>query len=169
MHRNLRAALLPTTAALALVIAGCGSDNNNEKTSAQTTPTATTPATTAPATTTPAAAASAVTIKMSEFAFDPKEVTVKAGRVKITTPNVGKVEHELVLMRTKLDPGKLPTPGGEVDEENTKGATVVGEIADVAAGATKTKAFRLKAGTYAMICNLPGHYVGGMWGKVTVE
>jgi uncharacterized cupredoxin-like copper-binding protein len=48
-------------------------------------------------------------------------------------------------------------------------STSVGEIADVEPGSTKKATFQLAPGKYAMLCALPGHYKGGMYGSLTVE
>lgn len=121
-----------------------------------------------PASTSPAAPAAAqggkLSIHMSEFAFDPKDASATAGKVTISAPNDGNVEHELVLLKTAADPAHLPMKGGEADESAS-----VGEIADVAPGATKSHTFRLAPGKYAMVCNLPGHYQSGMYGSLTVK
>lgn len=159
MHKTLTIA---ATFLLAAFVVGCG---DSEESSSEET--ATPPVTvTAPASTTsePAAASNAVTIKMTEFAFDPKVAVAKAGKVTITAPNEGKVVHELVLLKTDADPAKLPMDKGEVDE-----STAVGEIPDVEAGATKKMTLKLTPGKYVMVCALPGHYEGGMYGSLTVE
>jgi uncharacterized cupredoxin-like copper-binding protein len=142
------------------VAAGCGGDDDNGDGGQ-----AAAPAPTATQTTTqPPTAGRALTIRMTEFAFDPKDAIAKAGRVTITAPNDGRVVHELVLLKTDEDPATLPKKGDEVDE-----STSVGEIADVEPGLTKKATFKLAPGKYAMVCALPGHYEGGMYGSLTVE
>jgi uncharacterized cupredoxin-like copper-binding protein len=114
-----------------------------------------------------AGAARHVTIDMGEFFFKPSNLTVPAGKVVISAPNTGRVVHELVLLKTALDPGKLQTEkNGNANEDAYSGP---GEIADVAAGATKQATFDLKPGTYVMICNVPGHYAAGMYGRLIVK
>jgi uncharacterized cupredoxin-like copper-binding protein len=142
------------------IAAGCGSADDHGDGGQAAAPAPTTTQTT----TQPPAASRALTIRMTEFAFDPKDATAKAGRVTITAPNDGKVVHELVLLKTDEDPATLPKKGDEVDE-----STSVGEIADVEPGSTKKATFKLAPGTYAMVCALPGHYEGGMYGSLTVE
>lgn len=88
----------------------------------------------------------------------------KKGKVTITARNDGKVVHELVLLKTDADPGKLPKDGYKVGED-----TSVGEIADVEPGSTKKATFKLATRKYAMVCALPGHYEGGMYGSLTVK
>jgi len=157
-------------ALIAPVAVGCGDDDANGGQAAAPTATPTATATqTATATATQTATAQpaagrALTIRMTEYAFDPNEAVAKAGKVKITAPNKGTVVHELVLLKTDADPGKLPKADGKVDE-----STSVGEIPDVEAGSTKQATFTLEPGKYAMVCALPGHYEGGMYGSLTVR
>jgi uncharacterized cupredoxin-like copper-binding protein len=156
MRRPLIAGTLSVVAA-GVVAAGCGGGDDDTTTQAETTGgSETTGATTE--------------IKLGDFFFDPKDATAKAGSVTISAPNEGKVEHELVLFKTNMDPAKLPTEaGGEVDEEKLdKEAEEIGEIADVEPGDTKSAQFDLKPGTYVMFCNLPGHYSQGMYGSLKV-
>jgi uncharacterized cupredoxin-like copper-binding protein len=144
---------------VAPVAVGCGGDDNGDGRQAAT------PSATATQTTTAQPAGShALTIRMTEFAFDPDDAVAKAGKVTITAPNDGKVVHELVLLKTDADPANLPKKGDEVDE-----STSVGEIADVEPGSTKKATFKLMPGEYAMVCALPGHYEGGMYGSLTVK
>ena len=138
------------------VAAGCGSDGDNGDGGQGAAP--------SPTATQPPAAERTLTIRMTEFAFDPNDAIAKAGTVTITAPNDGRVVHELVLLKTDEDPATLPKKGDEVDE-----STSVGEIADVEPGSTKEATFKLAPGKYAMVCALPGHYEGGMYGSLTVE
>jgi uncharacterized cupredoxin-like copper-binding protein len=142
------------------VAAGCGSDDDSGDGGQAASPAPTATQTTSQ----PTAADRALTIRMTEFAFDPKDAIAKAGKVTITAPNDGKVVHELVLLKTDEDPAALPMKGEELDE-----STSVGEIADVEPGSTKKATFNLAPGKYAMVCALPGHYEGGMYGSRTVE
>ena len=154
--RNLPVAILILAVAGAV---GCGGndDGNDSGDGGQ----AKAPAQT---TTQPPPASAAVTIRMTEFAFDPKDAAAKAGKVTVTAPNDGKVVHELVLLKTDADPAKLPKKGDQVDE-----STSVGEIADVEPGSTKKATLTLEPGKYAMVCALPGHYEGGMYGSLTIK
>jgi len=150
---------LLTTAALALttglIAAGCGGDDNTTTTQSQ-------------ATAEGAAKGEALEIKMGDYFYDPKVATVKAGSVTIDAPNDGKVEHELMLLKTNIDPAKLPTASdGGVEEKLHEVAEENGEI-EAEAGETKSGTFRLTPGKWVMFCNLPGHYAQGMYGSLTV-
>jgi uncharacterized cupredoxin-like copper-binding protein len=105
-----------------------------------------------------------VTVSMTEFRFKPGRLTVKAGKLRVTAKNVGRREHEFVLIRTSGAPGALRLKGEEASE-----AGAVGEIPEQTAGKSGTHMFTLKPGRYAYICNLPGHYKSGMYGTLTVR
>jgi uncharacterized cupredoxin-like copper-binding protein len=159
MMRIRRHAIATVPILAALVAAGCGGGDDGATGQATTPePTATESATQ------PAAAGRALTIRMTEFAFDPKDAGAKAGKVTITAPNDGNVVHELVLLKTDADPAALPKKDDGVDESAS-----VGEIADVEPGSTKKATFKLAPGKYVMVCALPGHYEGGMYGSLTVK
>ncbi len=143
-------------AACGLLAVGCESDEG-------TTTTAATDAASG-------AASKAITVDMSEYAYDPVDAIAKAGAVTITTKNVGQLPHELVLAHTDLAPDALPTlPDGSVDEAKIeKAGDAPGEVPESAAGASKTGIIDLPAGRYVMYCNIPGHYAAGMYGTLTV-
>ena len=165
LKRSLLMVMLATFAAGALTAAGCGSDNNDSSSSAADPATTSTSTSTTQTTTDPPS--SDLKVKMTEFAFAPANASVKAGKVKLTATNIGQAPHELVVVKTNTAPGSLPTNSkGEVEEDKLD---VVGEVADVTAGKTKSTSLQLKAGTYAMICNIPGHYKGGMYGSLTAK
>lgn len=153
----------PLVAAIVILAApfaaGCGGGDGGQQTTARQ---PTTSAGTKP--TQPAATDHALTIRMTEFAFQPKDPVANAGKVTITARNDGKTVHEVVLLKTDKNPAKLPKKSGKVDE-----STSVGEIADVEPGSTKKATFKLAPGKYAMVCGLPGHYEGGMYGSLTVK
>jgi uncharacterized cupredoxin-like copper-binding protein len=155
-----KALTIATTVMFAASVAGCGGSDNSGSGETATPSAPTTPQTTTP----PTAARPTLTVRMSEFAFDPKDALAKTGKVTITAPNDGKVVHELVILKTDADPAHLPMDGDEVDE-----STNVGEIADVEPGATKKVTLKLAPGKYAMVCALPGHYTAGMYGSLTVK
>jgi uncharacterized cupredoxin-like copper-binding protein len=159
---RLKSLLIAAIAVIAVLVAsGCGGDDDNGDGGQAADPAPTTTQTTSQS---PAAPSRALVVRMTEYAFDPKDAVAKAGKVTITAPNNGQVVHELVVLKTDADPAALPKKGGKVDE----GASV-GEIADVEPGTAKNATFKLGPGKYAMVCALPGHYEGGMYGSLTVK
>jgi hypothetical protein len=132
------------------------------------------PATQAPTTT----AATTVAVTLQEFSVIPASASAPAGQVTFEAKNTGpKDPHELVVIKTDLEPGALPTtPEGKVDEEGA-GIEALGEIEEFKVGETRSKAFDLKAGGYVLICNVvekengktEAHYQQGMRAAFTVQ
>ena len=108
----------------------------------------------------------------NEFDLVPAKPRVKAGNVTFKLNNTGTIEHELIVIRTDLDSGALPTDadGAAIEDgavaPNNPGRTDAEHEAHVgthvAAGKKATVTLRLKRGNYALVCNLPGHYAAGM-------
>lgn len=164
---KLKILVMPALLALAVLAFGCGgsSDSDSDATGSTAAESTDTEAgETSDTTSVPGAGDNVITVNMSEFAFDPSSVTTKPGPATISAVNDGSVVHELVLLKTNADPAKLPLVGGEVDE-----STSVGEVADVESGATKEVTVDLTPGKYVMVCALPGHYEGGMYGSLIVK
>lgn len=83
--------------------------------------------------------------------------SVKAGTVSFAVRNGGKAKHEIEIIRTAKRASSLPVKGGKaVAPDELK------EIENIQPGATRTLAVKLTRGHYILICNLPGHYQGGM-------
>ena len=112
---------------------------------------------------TPAPAARDIAVTLREFTVAPAPSVGRAGRVHFSVRNAGKIKHEFVVLRTDKPAGEL-LKGAEADEAGN-----VGEIGDLPAGSTKTLTLPLKAGHYALICNLPGHYAAGQHSDFTVR
>jgi len=111
-----------------------------------------TPAAAAPAAPPLARSTNAV---LKEFSIAPSPAKVAAGKVTFSVANAGQIKHEFVVLRTNKGAGDL-LKGNEADEAGN-----VGEIGSVLPGQTKKLTLNLKAGHYALICNLPGHYTAG--------
>jgi uncharacterized cupredoxin-like copper-binding protein len=105
------------------------------------------------------------TVTATDLKFSAASIEAPAGKVQLTLRNAGKVEHELVVLKTNADPASLKVNGGGRVSE----AASVGEISETAAGATKSTTFDLKPGRYVYVCNIPGHYAGGMHGTLVVK
>jgi uncharacterized cupredoxin-like copper-binding protein len=61
-----------------------------------------------------------------------------------------------VVIKTNRPASDLPIKNGRADEAGN-----IGETGDLKAGASKSVTLKLPAGHYALICNLPGHYLAG--------
>jgi uncharacterized cupredoxin-like copper-binding protein len=111
-----------------------------------------------------AAKTTTVAVKMTDFKVAPSLKSAKPGKVTFAVKNAAKMEHEIVVIKTKLAASKLPVKKGLASE---KGA--VGETGDLAGGKSKNLTLTLKAGHYALICNVIGHYQAGMRADFTVK
>jgi uncharacterized cupredoxin-like copper-binding protein len=101
-----------------------------------------------------------VTASLKEFSITLGRATASPGSVTFNVTNAGTILHEFVVLDTDTAAGSLVvTADGTVSED---GLTVVDEIEDIAVGATPSLTVNLTAGHYAIICNVPGHYAGGM-------
>lgn len=94
--------------------------------------------------------------------------TVKAGEVNFEFINTSKdTEHEMIVIPMN---GDTPLPYVEAEnriDEDAAGA--IGEVEETEPGKSGTASFRLNAGKYLLVCNIPGHYLAGMWAILTVE
>ncbi|MGE0026076.1 MAG: cupredoxin domain-containing protein [Thermoleophilia bacterium] len=152
-------------AAGVLATAACGGDDSSA--SPTTTPATTAAAATAPATTAPTATATAVAVALGtpkEFSLVPSVASVPSGKVTFTVNNSGKVLHEMVVVPSPGGAASLKQPDGSASEANSPG-----EAPDVEPGQTKTLTITLKPGKYTLLCNLPGHFAGGMYASFTVK
>jgi uncharacterized cupredoxin-like copper-binding protein len=122
----------------------------------------TSPAAVAPSTA--AALPTHVTASLKEYSVGLSSTVAKAGAVRFDVRNDGTMTHEFVVLRTAKAAAGLGTPSGRADEAGN-----VGETGDMRPGAAKTLHLRLPAGHYALICNLPGHYMAGQHVDFTVR
>jgi uncharacterized cupredoxin-like copper-binding protein len=105
---------------------------------------------------------SALSANLSEFKVGMTSAKAAAGTVTFTIKNTGAVMHEFVVIKSDLATDKLPaTAEGKVDEASTE-LSGIDEVEDIAPGATATLKVDLAVGRYVLICNIPGHYTGGM-------
>jgi uncharacterized cupredoxin-like copper-binding protein len=107
---------------------------------------------------------------VKDFAITLDPSSGSAGTVTFNIRNVGPSIHEFVVLRSEATADDLPLnkKDAEVEEEGP-GIEVVGEAEDIAPNASKVLTLTLEPGTYAIICNLTGHYQQGMWQSFTVE
>ncbi|MEY2418229.1 MAG: hypothetical protein QOG90_909 [Actinomycetota bacterium] len=104
-----------------------------------------------------------------EFVIALDKASVPAGTVRVTSTNNGTVPHELVAFRTDLPVDKLPLKDGNVDEDGDGVTHMDPEAEDIKPGSSKSITLHLSAGRYVFICNVPGHYAGGMHTELTVS
>jgi uncharacterized cupredoxin-like copper-binding protein len=111
-----------------------------------------------------AAGGGPVAVTLKEFKVVPAPKSVTAGKVVFTVKNVGKVAHEMVVVKTNKAPGSLAGSGSEASEVVT-----VGKVQSLKSGKTAKLTLTLKAGKYVLLCNLPGHYKAGQYTAFVVK
>ena len=148
-----------------LFVAACGDDGGD------VVPTAaepTEPAEPDPTAAEPAAAETSVDVRLIEFAVELSVDSVPAGAVTFNANSEGAVLHNLKVIATDIAPDALPVDDALflVDEEQVD---IVASTADLDPGEEETLTVELAAGNYVLICNIAGHYEGGMTVAFTVE
>ncbi len=92
--------------------------------------------------------------------------SVPGGMIDFLVTNPGNIVHELVVLKTDLPVGSLPSdptqPGKIVEKIH------MGETGDVASGRFSGLELSLAPGNYAIVCDEPGHYAAGMYTPFTV-
>jgi uncharacterized cupredoxin-like copper-binding protein len=95
--------------------------------------------------------------------------TVKAGEVTLHAVNMSKdLEHELIIAPLGNAGKSLPykTESQSVDEEAAK---ALGEVEERQPGESGDLTAELQPGKYILFCNVPGHFMAGMWAVLSVE
>ena len=156
---------------LALLLAGCGSDDGTGVRNVDGTQAASGQAAACKPVGDAASADATIAVELKEWTVLPARADVPAGTVTFEARNTGQDAHELVVVRA-ADPASLPLAAdGTVDEEKLPEGAFVGEIEAFASGQSCTGTFELPAGSYALFCNLleteadgskENHYANGM-------
>ena len=123
-----------------------------------------------------------VEVALAEGSLKPDVAKVRAGRVTFDARNVGRAEHELLIVRTDLAPDDLPM-GLEGPAVKLAGEVVLGTphshstsdhqarraaLRHVKPGSARRETIVLEPGKYVLLCSLPGHYESGQRAGLTV-
>jgi uncharacterized cupredoxin-like copper-binding protein len=123
-----------------------------------------------------AAPAQLLEVKLQDSSNDPSSAhmrividrdTVKPGRITLLAENQSKTLVHEVLVARVAGAGELPFDA-KTNRVVEKRVHSLGEISDLSPGKTGKLTINLKAGTYVLFCNQPGHYKDGMIAKLTV-
>ena len=110
---------------------------------------------------------SQVDVKVRDFHIKAP-TRIPAGSVTLRVRNLGPDTHELLLVR---DDGKaLPLRPDDltIDEDAVKPRTV-SELEDDHPGTHRVWKLQLAPGRYELVCNMSGHYLGGMHARLVVQ
>jgi hypothetical protein len=108
-----------------------------------------------------------VAVQVDEFSVFPGTQGAPVGKVRFVVTNIGKVEHEFVVLKTAKPAGNLL--GGDHGPNRADESGAVGEIEGIPPGQARTVNLVLKRGHYALVCNLPGHYKTGQFADFYVR
>jgi uncharacterized cupredoxin-like copper-binding protein len=110
---------------------------------------------------------SVVQISERDFSISaPKYVT--AGDTVLSVENHGPDDHELIVVRTNGSPLPLRTDGLTVDEDAIQHSEA-GALEPGDPGSVRTLDVHLTPGRYVLLCNMSGHYMGGMHAVLVVK
>jgi plastocyanin len=147
-----KAAQTTTAAAGATTAPAPATSTATAKTPASSTPAKSPKATTGTPAPPSSPAAATTTLKLAaspagQLAYDTKQLSAKAGTVKIDFANSSPIEHDVAIAQGSVLAGQTP----------------------VFTGGSKTLTLTLKPGTYTFYCTVPGHRQAGMEGTLTVS
>jgi len=103
------------------------------------------------------------------MSVDVDKKQVVRGKVTFAVTNVSKsIVHELIVAPIKDENATMPYDEKEfkVLEENS---THLGEVSELEPGKTGSLTLDLKPGKYLLYCNVPGHFMDGMWTTIEVK
>jgi uncharacterized cupredoxin-like copper-binding protein len=102
-----------------------------------------------------------------DFHITASHGRVTAGTVLFRVTNRGPDEHEFIVVRA--DAGLPLRADGITLDEDALEKSIVGTIEPAHAGRTNVVRFSLHRGRYALVCNMFGHYMGGMHASLVVR
>lgn len=111
-----------------------------------------------------------VHVHLDEWSVKPDPTAIPGpATVNIGGHNHGKYPHQVTILKTQLPVAELPIKKGAVDTD-TAGELVVAFDVPPANGGEGLQVARadLSVGTYAIFCNIPGHYLQGMFATFEV-
>jgi len=157
--------------ALGLVAVACGDGDGYGSSPSPTAPAAAVSPTLEP---TPEDEAAALDVSLVEFSVTVVPDAVPAGPARFTVTNDGDVAHQFLVIATDLAPAALPltASGFAVDLEQLD-VVATAESADGDETMVKEESVvvetDLVAGSYVLICNVPGHYESGMVATLSAQ
>jgi uncharacterized cupredoxin-like copper-binding protein len=96
--------------------------------------------------------------------------TLKAGEVTFEVLNSSKeTVHEVIVAKLKDASSPLPYLASDAKVDEDKAGVHLGEVSELDPGKTGALRLDLKPGVYLLYCNIPNHYMAGMWTLFTVK
>jgi len=108
-----------------------------------------------------------INVRERDFHISLSRTHISAGDVVFHDHNFGPDAHELIVVRS--DGGRLELrPDGMTVNEEGLAKSIVATLEPGLAGSTRDLRVRLEPGTYTLLCNMYGHYMGGMHSTLVV-
>lgn len=108
-------------------------------------------------------------MKMAIMGIDVDQASVAAGKVTFNVANASAdIQHEMLISPITGPDVTLPFVAAEnrVDEEASGD---LGEVSELDPGKSGALTLDLKPGLYVLYCNIPGHFMAGMWTTIEVK
>ncbi len=105
---------------------------------------------------------------VKEWAVWVGNTKANPGKVNFTIKNDGTVQHEFLVVKTDIAGGKIPLNDENRFDEEADGLEVIDEIKEWPPGEIGKLTVDLEPGKYQLLCNIAGHYKGGMWREFEV-
>jgi uncharacterized cupredoxin-like copper-binding protein len=112
--------------------------------------------------------AETVHVTEADFRISIVPNRVASGDLRLLVQNRGPDAHEFIVVRSRGSHLPLRRDGVTVDEEALEKATV-GVLEPGSPGSLRRLSMHLDPGHYEVICNMSGHYLGGMHTGLIVE
>ena len=111
-----------------------------------------------------------VNVTERDFTIKASPQRVSPGEVVFESSNRGPDAHELIIVRSRDTDARLQlrSDGMTVSEERLE-PEIVGTLEPGAPGSVRELRVKLVRGHYVLICNMSGHYMGGMHTLLTVQ
>ena len=106
---------------------------------------------------------------MAMLGVKADKTIVAAGTVTFVVTNASKdIVHEMILSPVPVDGSPMPylTADYKVNEDS---AGHLGEVSELEPGKAGRLTVDMKPGKYVMFCNIPAHFMDGMWTEITVK
>ncbi|WP_292212798.1 plastocyanin/azurin family copper-binding protein [Mesorhizobium sp.] len=109
-------------------------------------------------------------MSMATMAIKLDKTVVPAGEVTFKVSNTSKdTVHEMIVVPA-ADAKKTALPYVKNENRvNEDAAGHLGEVSELDPGKTGSLTLDLKPGSYAVFCNIPGHFMNGMWATILVK
>jgi uncharacterized cupredoxin-like copper-binding protein len=113
-------------------------------------------------------AATVAPIVERDFKIKTDRYELPAGKVDLSVKNDGPDAHELIVVRETNSGLPMRKDGLTVDEDAIEKQTL-GALEPGQPGGIRHLDVRLTPGRYLLLCNMSGHYLGGMHAELVVR